>query len=551
MITIIDLTRSDAYSTAWAGSFSDADLRITFTNASPGLVQLSYSGTSSLSGDPPGGGFGILLRSRAIGSGSGTVDLSMIPSTAIITSLSVRATRVGVSHSDWLWTYVTGPASPVGGYSVACSTHARVKLTAFDAGIAEDRLDTDTGSTSGFPGATLFCQSDKLVDGNDGVLIKTTSFVPPPSPPPFTKTAFLAAFSHGVLHWHNLTSAIGDDSNQDADSSIGTNGGGPYDRLIRVDQNLSGSLGIQYLTYELTWTDAATFGLTPNTGFVHGGETVTITGKGFTTVTDVRFGTVSVAFTIVNDTTIDVVTPAHTEATVHVYVVAGAASLLIDDFTYACPTITIAPSTLPIMYRGELFETVNLLSTGAPLSAPFVFTVVAGALPAGLALSSAGVLSGTPTTLGAVTFTVRSTDSAGCYGTRTYGGDGVSGLGEGTDDGPLIEVTVDPCLAVFIAITGSLYDADTGLKVTSGRLHIKPKNFIRDHCHLVIPITVTYDIPESGDIEMTLAPSNGVPYTVEYEADVTDPTIPFRMRPGYFINSWTIPASGPVNIAAL
>jgi len=46
--------------------------------------------------------------------------------------------------------------------------------------------------------------------------------------------------------------------------------------------------------------------------------------------------------------------------------------------------------------------------------------VTAGALPSGLVLSSAGVLSGTPTVTGSFTFTVTATDASGCSGTATY-----------------------------------------------------------------------------------------------------------------------------------
>ena len=38
-----------------------------------------------------------------------------------------------------------------------------------------------------------------------------------------------------------------------------------------------------------------------------------------------------------------------------------------------------------------------------------------GALPAGLTLTAAGVLSGTPTTAGITVFTIRGTDASGCF----------------------------------------------------------------------------------------------------------------------------------------
>ena len=51
---------------------------------------------------------------------------------------------------------------------------------------------------------------------------------------------------------------------------------------------------------------------------------------------------------------------------------------------------------------------------------PYTFSLLSGALPAGLTLSSAGVISGTPTAGGTAVFTVQALDSLGNAGTRTY-----------------------------------------------------------------------------------------------------------------------------------
>ena len=52
-------------------------------------------------------------------------------------------------------------------------------------------------------------------------------------------------------------------------------------------------------------------------------------------------------------------------------------------------------------------------------TAPFTWSVSAGALPAGLTLSSSGLLSGTPTTVGSSTFTVRVVDGSGQSATQS------------------------------------------------------------------------------------------------------------------------------------
>ena len=45
----------------------------------------------------------------------------------------------------------------------------------------------------------------------------------------------------------------------------------------------------------------------------------------------------------------------------------------------------------------------------------YAWVVSAGAIPAGLTLDGTGLLSGTPTTLGTFTFTVRVTDKTGTF----------------------------------------------------------------------------------------------------------------------------------------
>ncbi|MCD0278310.1 putative Ig domain-containing protein [Xanthomonas melonis] len=87
----------------------------------------------------------------------------------------------------------------------------------------------------------------------------------------------------------------------------------------------------------------------------------------------------------------------------------GTATILNDD-----AVVTVAPASLPAATAGTAYSQ-NLLASGG--TAPYSFAITAGALPAGLTLSSTGVLSGTPTASGAFNFTVTATDS----GTPTSG----------------------------------------------------------------------------------------------------------------------------------
>ncbi len=77
--------------------------------------------------------------------------------------------------------------------------------------------------------------------------------------------------------------------------------------------------------------------------------------------------------------------------------------------TVAAPTITLSPTSLPAATVGAAYSQTLSASGG---TAPYTYAVTAGALPAGLTLSSAGVLSGTPTAGGTFNVTVTATDSS-------------------------------------------------------------------------------------------------------------------------------------------
>jgi hypothetical protein len=85
--------------------------------------------------------------------------------------------------------------------------------------------------------------------------------------------------------------------------------------------------------------------------------------------------------------------------------------------TITCPVVTIQPAYLPDGAAGEEYSATLLATAGTP---PYVFTVTAGSLPAGLTLSGAGELTGTPLAPGSTAFTVTVTGAAGCTGQRDY-----------------------------------------------------------------------------------------------------------------------------------
>ncbi len=87
-------------------------------------------------------------------------------------------------------------------------------------------------------------------------------------------------------------------------------------------------------------------GLTPPAGPLDGGDTVTIAGRGLSTVKHVHFGTaVSAQITIVSARMIRVVTPPHSRGTVPVWVVAGNRS---SSSQSSAAQFTYTPSPAPV-----------------------------------------------------------------------------------------------------------------------------------------------------------------------------------------------------------
>jgi hypothetical protein len=90
-------------------------------------------------------------------------------------------------------------------------------------------------------------------------------------------------------------------------------------------------------------------------------------------------------------------------------------------------TFEIAPAEAPTITTealnngtvGEFYCCGNLFASGGV--PPYTWTVVAGTLPPGLELPRrANTISGTPTTAGAFTFTVRVTDDAGSFAEKEF-----------------------------------------------------------------------------------------------------------------------------------
>ncbi len=173
--------------------------------------------------------------------------------------------------------------------------------------------------------------------------------------------------------------------------------------------------------------------IAPTNGAAGGANDVKITGTGLGAATAIEIGTTAQftagtpttlvlcataapgCFTVVSDTSLDISSmPAHAAAAVTVKVVTLGTSASI---TY---TYNAGPALLfPAPPGGEVGVTYSDQLTVTAGTSPFTWSVSSGSLPPGLTLgASTGLLSGTPTTAGTYSFTVKVTDSSGLTSTE-------------------------------------------------------------------------------------------------------------------------------------
>ncbi len=92
----------------------------------------------------------------------------------------------------------------------------------------------------------------------------------------------------------------------------------------------------------------------------------------------------------------------------------------IDNFIYRpyiCPTLSISPTTIPNGSPGVALSQ-SLSQTGALGTA--TYSLSGGALPTGLAFSSSGVISGTPSAGGSYNFNITVSDASACTSTQSF-----------------------------------------------------------------------------------------------------------------------------------
>ncbi|GAA2301943.1 hypothetical protein Scani_25300 [Streptomyces caniferus] len=146
--------------------------------------------------------------------------------------------------------------------------------------------------------------------------------------------------------------------------------------------------------------------VSPSSGPVAGGATVTLTGRGLDTATSVAFGATNVTPTVVSDSELTVVSPAHAAGVVSLAVTAqGGTDTTSDPFRFVGPPTATGFSPLTGLPAGGTLVGI----TGTDLSTTTGVTF--GGVPATFAvLSATQVAAIAPAhSLGAVSITVTTT----------------------------------------------------------------------------------------------------------------------------------------------
>ncbi|MFN3747579.1 MAG: putative Ig domain-containing protein [Sphingorhabdus sp.] len=129
--------------------------------------------------------------------------------------------------------------------------------------------------------------------------------------------------------------------------------------------------------------------------------------------------------------------------------------------TVAVPTLTITPASATGIQNVPYSQTIVASGGIAPYS--FLHEVAGGALPAGMSLSSTGVLSGTPTTVGTTNFQIRVTDSS--TGTGSYFE--LESFSFTVSPPPSVSIAVSPASVSEDGATNLTYTVTRSLNLTS------------------------------------------------------------------------------------
>ncbi|YCQ11259.1 putative Ig domain-containing protein [Ralstonia sp. SA306] len=433
-----------AYSQTFTGSGGLAPYTYSLAvNSGTMPTGLSFNtGTGVLSGTPTTTGvvnFTVTATDHATGTGpystSGTYTLTTSAPTITVSPTTLSAATVGAAYSQTAtasggaapYSYALTAGALPAGLSMNSSTGAitgtptaggtfNFTVTATDANSYTGsraysltvNAATVTVSPSTLPGATVATAYSQTILASGGTGSYTYAVTAGSLP------AGLTLSSNGTLSGTSTSGGVFNFTVTATDSSTGT---GPYSGSRAYSLTIgsptltitpaSGSLsGVAGTAYSRNFTASGgtspyTYGLVVNSGtmpagLTWNGATGTLAG------TPTTAGTVSFTVTATDSST----------GTGAPFAVGGVYTL-----TIAAPSVTVSPATLP---NPAIASAYSQTITAANGTAPYTYAVTAGALPAGLSLSTTGVLSGTPTAGGTFNFTITAMDANSFTASRAY-----------------------------------------------------------------------------------------------------------------------------------
>ncbi|CAL5870341.1 uncharacterized protein PFLUO_LOCUS4577 [Penicillium psychrofluorescens] len=187
----------------------------------------------------------------------------------------------------------------------------------------------------------------------------------------------------------------------------GPSGGGTVSVYVTgSDGTSTPGLGSEY-AYT---TEPVTIGVSPTLGTTAGGDTITITGSGFTGTTSVDFGnTPATSFMVVSDTEIQAITPAHSTGTVLINITSPGGTNSSLSFSFVMPPVltSITPTSGPT--TGGTVVSITGLKLASSLNVNFgniavvptsisddnMVTAISPALPAGVIALTVTTAAGT------------------------------------------------------------------------------------------------------------------------------------------------------------
>ena len=410
-------------------------------------TRATVSGTGLVTGVSPGGPVTIVATSEGR-SGSAQVTLNPLPLT--ITTTALPAGTVGVAYSQSLaatggvrpysWTISAGtlpPGTALSSAGVLSGTPTANGDFSFTVRVADAASQSATKALTVSVGASLAVTTTSLPSATIGSEY-SSQLAASGGTTPYTWT-----ITSGTLPAGLTLSSAGLVSGTPTAAGSST-------FIVQVTDGSS-----RTATRALTLSVSASLGVTTTTlpgGTVSSSYSQQLSAAGGTAPYSwtVSSGSLPAGLALSSAGVISGVPTAAGSTTFTVRVTDAAARTATQSLTLTISSsLAISTTTLPSGVVGVEY-TQQLAAAGG--TTPYTWAVTSGTPPAGLSLSSSGILSGTPTTAGAATFTVQVTDAASRTDAQSLTLTVVSTLSVGTATLP--DGTVGTAYSQQLAATG-------------------------------------------------------------------------------------------------